>query len=469
MNAGADIAKLAAASDTLRVVGEAVPGAWFVGGAVRDLLLEIDVMDVDLAVPGDPREAARAVHKQVGGDIFSLSDRFGTWRINAADGFQVDLTALRGETIEEDLGHRDFTINAMALAPNGHELTDLFGGVADIEARVLRLVAERAYEDDPLRPLRLPRLAAALNFEIDPDTAEITRRHASRITEPAAERVFAELRALLGCDDAIRGIRLLDELGLMEVVLPELVRLQGLEQTVYHHKDVYEHTLEVLENVIELERTGYTVFEDHAPALRELLAEDLADELTLAGGLRWAALLHDIGKPDTQTRFDEGRIGFPGHDIRGAEIVREICKRLHTSERFAQYVAALTRHHMRLGFQIPKRPLSKRDEYSYLMKSRPVEVEVGVLSVADRMATRGRKHEEGIPRHVEFAVELTDTALDWRANPLKPLIRGDELARAIGIEPGPKLGELLAEIAEAQYAGEVTNADEAISLARTSL
>lgn len=469
MSAGADIAKLAAASETLEEVGAALPGAWFVGGAVRDLLLGIEVKDVDVAVAGETRDAARAVHRRVGGDIFSLSDRFGTWRINAADGFQVDITELRGKTIEDDLGHRDFTVNAMALSTGGHELTDHFGGIADVDARILRLVAERAYEDDPLRPLRLPRLAAALNFEIDPETAEATRRHASRVTEPAAERVFAELRALIGCQDAVRGIRLLDDLGLMAVVLPEIERLKGIEQTVYHHKDVYEHTLEVLENVIELERTGYEVFEDHAPALRSLLAEDLADELTLAGGLRWAALLHDIGKPDTQTRFDDGRLGFPGHDIRGAEIVREICKRLHTSERFAQYVAALTRHHMRLGFQIPKRPLSRRDEYAYLVKSRPVEVEVGVLSVADRMATRGRKHEEGIPRHVGFAVEMTDTALDWRANPLKPVIRGDELATAVGIEPGPKLGELLAVIAEAQYAGEVTSAEEAIALARSAL
>lgn len=469
MTAQAEIAGLAAASEPLTLVGAALPEAWFVGGAVRDLLVGIEVKDVDLAVPGDPRAAAKAVHAKTGGDIFSLSDRFGTWRINAAGGFQVDLTALRGETIEEDLSHRDFTVNAMALTARDHELVDPYDGAGDIERRIMRLVSERAYEDDPLRPLRLPRLAASLEFEIDPATAETTRRHAGRVTEPAAERVFAELRGLIACDGALRGVRLLDGLGLMAVVLPELIRLQGMEQTVFHHKDVYEHTLEVLENVIELERTGYAIFEDHAPALREMLAADLADELTLAGGLRWAALLHDIGKPDTQTRFEDGRVGFPGHDIRGAEIVREICKRLHTSERFAQYVAALTRHHMRLGFQIPKRPLSKRDEYAYLVKSDPVEVEVGVLSVADRMATRGKNHDIGIPKHVEFAVEMTDVALDWRASPPRPLIRGDELARAVGIAPGPKLGELLALIAEAQYAGEVASADEAIALARESL
>lgn len=443
--------------------------AYFVGGSVRDQLLGLPTTDVDLIVEDDPRESARAVHRSTGGDIFSLSDRFGTWRVLTPHGFQVDITELRGADLGEDLAARDFTVNAMARSVSGGEVVDPFQGAADLESKTLRMVSEQAFVDDPLRLVRLARFAVTLGLEIEPATLAAAQRNAGLAKRPAAERVFAELRAIVGSRDPVRGIELLDQVGLLDVLLPELANLKGVEQTVYHHKDVYGHTLEVLERTVELENSGYEVFGDHAAALRELLAEDLADELTLAGGIRWAALLHDIGKPDTLTRFDEDRVGFPGHDIRGAEIVREICRRLHTSERFSQYVAALTRHHMRLGFQIPKRPLSKRDIYSYFVKSRPVEVEVGVLSVADRMSTRGRKHEEGIPRHIEFAIEMTDLALDWRANPLEPLIRGDELAKAVGIAPGPKLGELLAEIAEAQYAGEVTTADEAIALAQKSL
>ncbi len=473
MGAQADIAALASASESLSRVRSALPaggaGAWLVGGAVRDLLLGLPVEDVDLAVSGDPRRAAQAVHTAMGGDIFSLSDRFGTWRVSTADGVQVDITGLRGESIEQDLLLRDFTVNAMALASDSLELTDPSGGMGDLAERRFRLVSEHAYTDDPLRPLRLPRLAATLEFEIDAATARATRESASLLAKPAAERVFAELRALVGSPAALRGLALLDELGLTQVVLPELKALQGLEQTVYHHKDVYDHTLEVLERVIELEDSGYELFADHAPALRELMAGDLADELTRAGGLRWGALLHDIAKPLTETDFGDGRRGFPGHDIEGAKLVRSICGRLHTSERFAGYVAGLTRHHMRLGFLVREQPLSRRRVHEYLVKSAPVEVEVGVLSVADRLATRGRKHEQAIPPHIELAIEITDAALDNRANPLKPLIRGDELAGALGIEPGPRLGELLAEIAEAQYAGEVGTADEAIALARAAL
>jgi tRNA nucleotidyltransferase/poly(A) polymerase len=469
----ADIAELAAASESLSATGAALPSSgaesWFVGGAVRDLLLGAPVADVDIAVAGDPRAAARSVHDALGGDIFSLSDRFGTWRVLAKGGWQVDISVLRGESIEEDLAHRDFAANAIALAVVGGELTDPYGGEGDIERRVMRLVAERAYEDDPLRPLRLPRLAASLGFEIEPATADATRRHAARVTEPAAERVFAELRGLIASDDALRGMRLLDELGLTAVVLPELAALKDVQQSDYHHLDAYDHTLEVLERTIELEKTDYAAFGEHAASLKHLLDEDLADELTHIGGLRWAALLHDIAKRETRVEVEGGRIGFPGHDLRGAEIARDICKRLHTSERLSQYVAALTRHHLRLGFLVRERPLSRRQLYDYFLKCAPVEVEVGVLSVADRLATRGRKSEQAIAAHLELALEITEAAIDHRANPLAPLIRGDELATALEITPGPKLGELLAEIAAAQFAGEVVDKDQAIALARGSL
>lgn len=469
----ADIAELAAASDSLVATRGALPeggaGTWYVGGAVRDLLLGIPVTDVDLAVTGDSRAIARALHAELGGDIFSLSDRFGTWRVHAADGFQLDITPMRGATIEEDLAHRDFTVNAMALSPSGEDLIDPYGGEPDVSRRLLRLVAERAYEDDPLRPLRLPRLAASLGFEIDPDTADATRRHAPRVTEPAAERVFAELRGLIASDGALRGMRLLDELGLTATVFPELAALKGIDQSVYHHLDAYEHTLEVLERTIELERSDYAIFGDHAAGVKTLLAGDLGDELTLAGGLRWAALLHDIAKSETRIESPDGRIGFPGHDSRGAEMARTICKRLNTSQRFSQYISALTRHHLRLGFLVHKRPLARRDLYLYLTATEPVEVEVGVLSVADRLATRGRKSDDAIKAHLELAVEITDAALDFRNDPQPPLLRGNELADALGIEPGPRLGDLLSRIAEAQFIGDVKTADEAVALARASL
>jgi putative nucleotidyltransferase with HDIG domain len=473
MSASKDLAALIASSEPMTEVAAALAGApesWFVGGAVRDLLLERPIGDVDLAVSGDAKQVAKALNEHFGGDIFSLSDRFGTWRVMPAKrDWRIDLTALRGTTIADDLALRDFTVNAMAIAATGEPtLIDPFGGVGDLESQTLRVLGEQAYAEDPLRPLRLARLSATLGFSPDTATADLTRAFAARVTEAAPERVFAELNDLIRAPGVLRGLDLLDQLGLMAVLLPELAALQGVEQSVYHHLDAYGHTLEVLERLIEIEDSPSEIFGDDADALVAELATPLADEMTRGEALRWGALLHDIAKSETRIVAPDGRVGFPGHDRRGAEIVRSVCSRLHTSERFSQYVAALTRHHLRLGFLVREAPLSRRQVYQYLRACEPVEVEVGVLSVADRTATRGRKADDAIASHLRLARELNREALAWRAaGQPEALIRGDVLASALGIRPGPQLGELLAEIAEERFAGEITTADQAIAYAKT--
>ena len=280
------------------------------------------------------------------------------------------------------------------------------------------------------------------------------------MAEAAGERVFAELSRLVIADGVLDGLALANRLGLLAAVLPELTALQGVEQSHYHHLDVYDHTLEVLRRLIELERGA-------EPPLRAVLGETLADELTRAQALRFGALLHDIGKPATREIRPDGRVTFMGHDRLGQRMVHELCRRLRTSERLARFVGALTRHHLVLGFLVHERPLGRRQVYRYLQRTEPVEVEVTLLSCADRLATGGRKAEAATAAHLELARELMAAALEWRASgpPSAPL-RGDELARELGIEPGPELGRLLAELREAVYAGEASSRDEAVALAR---
>ncbi|MEY2535838.1 MAG: poly(A) polymerase [bacterium] len=263
----------------------------------------------------------------------------------------------------------------------------------------------------------------------------------------------------------------MDSLGVTPFVLPELTALHGVEQNPYHHRDVHGHTLEVLEQAIALERDPAAVFgEELAQPIRDLLAEPLADGLTRAGALRLGALLHDAAKPQTRMEFPGGRIGFPAHDIQGAALARETLTRLRTSERLRAHVAALTRHHLRLGFLVHEVPLDRRAIYRYLRDCEPVAPDVTLLSVADRLATRGRKADEAIARHVALARELLGEALTARAaGRPAPLVRGDELARGRRRRPRPRIGELLEAISEAQFAGEVTTRDEAIALARALL
>ena len=450
--------------------------AWIVGGALRDELLGRPVRDVDVAVAGDPARAARALAAEVGGPVFRLSEAFGAWRVIDRKGGQVwDFAPLQGETIEEDLRQRDFSVNAMAspmrnferLGVAAAELIDPLGGRADLEARKLRVLGPEAYERDPLRALRLTRFAAELGFEPDPETERLTRAVAPRVTEAAGERAFGELRRLVIAGGAVAGLELADRLGVLEAVLPELTALHGVEQSDYHHLDVYDHTLEVLKQQIGVEQHLDELFGGEAARVRAALAEPLADELTRGQALRFAALLHDIGKPVTRDVRSDGRITFMGHDAIGEQMVRDVCRRLRTSERFSRFLEGLTRHHLVLGFLVHERPLDRGDVYRYLRRTAPVEVEVTVLSCADRLATRGRRFEEATPAHLELARELIGAALDWREQgPPRVPMRGDELARELGIEPGPELGRLLRELERAVYVGEVTTPEQAVELAR---
>jgi putative nucleotidyltransferase with HDIG domain len=383
------------------------------------------------------------------------------------EGWLIDVTPMQGERIEDDLALRDFTVNAMAMPLFGGPLVDPFDGERDIRERTLRLVAPDAYERDRLRPLRLVRFATELGFDVDPQTASLTRDWGPRVVEAAGERVFAELRRIVVAPRAAEGLRLASDLNVLGAVLPELDALHGVEQSQFHHLDVYDHTIEVLNSLATIDANLADYFPDDAQQLRALLDEPLADELTRGQALRFAALLHDIGKADTRRLTDSGRVTFIGHDALGAEMVRKIAARLRMSERLREFLAQITRHHLVLGFLVHERPLSQRAVYRYLKLCSPVEVEVTLLTCADRLATRGKNADAAIEAHLDLARQLMSAALRWRAEgPPRAPLRGDELAHELGIEPGPDLGRLLVELEEASYAGEVTTADQAVEYAR---
>jgi poly(A) polymerase len=301
----------------------------------------------------------------------------------------------------------------------------------------------------------------------------------------APERIFMELCRIIDAPRALAGLELMAEVGATAVVLPELEALRGVTQSHYHHRDVYGHTLEVLERVIALQDEPVAAFEgDRDPwqgrdgglyreAIAALLAEPLADGLTRGGALRWGALLHDAAKPITRdVRPSDGRVTFIGHDARGAQLAGEVLARLRASGRLRAHVAALVRNHLRLGFLVHEpQPLARRTVFAYLRACEPVEVDVTLLSLADRLATRGERSQEAIEAHLDLARTMLADAIGWRVEggPPHPLLRGDELARELGIPAGPRLGRLLEELLRAQYAGEVSTREEALMLLREGL
>ncbi len=444
---------------------------WIVGGAIRDAVLGERVADVDLAVPrGEEESAARAIARVAGGSAFTLSEEHATWRAMApTDGWHVDVAGLRAEAIEDDLRARDFTANAIAMPLGGGEPIDPTGGIADAEARVLRVASEHAFEDDPLRLLRAVRLATGLALELDANTVELARGHASHAADPAGERQFAELRGIVAGRDPLRGMRLLQELGLLAVVLPELETLRGVVQNPNHHLDVFGHTLAVLEEWLGIEADLPGFAGDLTDEVEEFLAEPLGDELTRQGALRFGALFHDLGKPDTRAE-GAGYVTFIGHDEVGARIIASICRRLRTSRALSGHLQGLALHHLRLGFLIHQRPLSRRAVYDYLVATEPVSADVTLLTVADRLAARGEgplASEEMVNAHLDLAREMLKDALAWHreGSPRAP-VSGDELADELGLSPGPEMGRLLEELRAEAFTGEITSRTQAIERAR---
>jgi poly(A) polymerase len=462
----------------VRVAAGALEGesAWLVGGAVRDAALGRPVVDADLAIePGREEAAARAIARAAGGVAFPLSEEHGTWRAaprRAA--WHVDVTRFRGPGLRGDIALRDFTVNAVAvpLAELDAEPVDPTGGLADIDRRVLRAVSETAFDDDPLRLLRAARLAAALGLRVEPRTVELARAAAPRAAQPAGERRLAELRLLVSGPDPIGALEVLDELEATAGVLPELDGLRGIVQNPNHHLDVHGHTIEVLRQTLVVEADLDAYAGPSAQRVRELLAEPLGDDFTRGDALRLGALLHDVGKPATRGERS-GYVTFIGHDSVGAEMVDEALGRLKASRALRRHVAGLARHHLHLGFLVHERPLPRRRLYEYLALCGDVAPDVTLLTAADRMSARGSgtlAAPEMISAHLELVREVLPAALDWHEQgpPAVP-IAGDELARAVGIAEGPQLGELMAELQAAVFAGEVEGPDQAVEQARRLL
>jgi len=426
--------------------------AWLVGGTVRDSLLHVMSADVDLAVAGDCDRLARALADELGGTPFAFSERFVAWRVTLEEGC-VDLAPLRAATIEEDLAGRDFTVNAMARPVEGGDLVDPLGGLSDLRASRLRLCAPGALDDDPVRVLRLARLACAFDLEPDEGAEGAARAAAGGLAAAPGERVQHELSALLALPAAARAVRRLEDLGALAAILPELARCRGVSQNPYHHLDVLDHTLEALEFlpqvVIMLGGERFLTPPDDCglPGVAPLVP------------LAWAALVHDIGKPDVRDVAADGRITFWHHDELGAGMVAAVGERLRLSRRFCEYLARLVRRHLRLGFLVRETPLSKRALVRYRNTVEPFVFEAIALSLADRLATRGeRTPPEALARHFRIA---RDVFGDTPPAPRRRLLSGDEVMEVLGLESGPAVGAALVALQEEIDVGEVTTADEA--------
>jgi len=462
-----------------------------VGGFLRDALLGREGHDVDLAVAADPLSVGRGLADILAGHFVRLHEEHKAARIVLPDGEAIcslDLLPLRVD-IEADLAQRDLTINAMAVSVEGlagerqPSIIDPCGGRRDLAEGIVRMVRPDVFRADPLRLLRALRLCAELGFVLDPRTAAVMAENASLLSQAAPERQRDELMRILATPQAAPGLRLADELGLLEPLLPEVAATKGEEQPKEHQWDVFDHSLETVAALDVLlgsekpadgrwTRLWRELWEkmEEFPAVREHFQEEVSQGHTRPALLKLGALLHDIAKPETRTIDDDGRMRFFGHAQAGALRAAAVARRLRFSGAEVRQVEAMVKEHLRPLQIAQDGPPSRRALYRYFRDTGEAGIDVLFLSLADHLATVGPRLDWDDWR---AHLGVVGYILVWRfqeelAAPPR-LVTGHDLMDALSLAPGPLVGRLLEAVQEAQAAGEVTTREQALALARREL
>ncbi len=465
--------------------------ALLVGGAVRDGLFGRPLHDLDFVVAGDATALAAGVSRAFHGALVPLDPGRDTARVvirYAGRSFDLDFARRQGDDWNSDLLARDFTINAIAVDPQGNYL-DPLDGRADLAARRLRAASEDAFRSDPLRALRALRLVAELGLNIEPQTLAWLRRDAPLLPQVAAERVRDELARIIAAPGAAQRLAELDELGLLEQVVPEAAALRDVRQSAPHRWDVWTHTrmtVDALEGLLgylagdgvrEHSKVGSPdwVWGDVEKSLGPLRAELAAhlgqivsDQRRRSLTLKLAALLHDVGKPQTRSVGDNGRVHFYQHERVGAKLAAERLRALRFSGDEIALLQTIVAYHLRpLLLGNSKKGPSRRAIYRFFKGAGEAGVEVALLSLADALATWGPAiNGRRWLRALDVAGALLNAFFE-RSEVVTPppLLNGRDLMGALGLAPGPEIGRLLEAIREAQAAGEIETRQAALALA----
>lgn len=483
---------------------------------MRDGFLGRSAEDLDIVLPGNPIFVAREVAIALGGHFVLLDEARQMARVVIPSSFPGRIRAgpsvkeegeepgyldfsLLDQDIIRDLSRRDFTIDAMALPLatfNGtlsrKDLVDPFGGFRDLKMALIRATGPEVFREDPLRLMRGVRLAAELTFTIEDRTQGYIESNASLLAQVSPERVRDEFCRILAVKNAAESLCLLDRLGLLDVVIPEMAGAKGVEQPKEHYWDVFDHSIET---VAALER----IFSFHLGKSSEglgqkpggsegLAARDVSEVLALvpwnaalaehfAGAigsqkrttiLKLGAFLHDVAKPATKKVDSSGRIRFLGHAKEGAAIADDIMVRLRFSNRERELVRQIVEHHLRPGQWSAvggQPPLSDRAIYRYFRDAGEGAIDTMFISLADHLAARGplliTSEWEEHTKAVGYVINRYFQ--DEQVSKPPKLLSGHDVMAHFSLTPGPQVGRMLEAVKEAQAAGEVTTREEALA------
>lgn len=442
---------------------------WLVGGYVRDLLLKRPTKDVDFVTGGNTKKTAKEFAKKISGSFVVLDDFFKIYRV-VFGGDIYDFSKIQGKNILEDLGRRDFTVNAMAIPLKSAHFTprdiiDPFGGKSDVKNKIIRCVLEKNFLEDPLRLLRAYRFAGQLNFSIELKTEKSIKKYARKLKNVSNERIQRELFLILELTNSYDVIIKIYKAGLLEEIMPELTETLNTARCYYPKMGLLGHSFDALKILEKFYSTNFkNVFPKFSKRISAHLEEKISKTIKRKTLLKLAALLHDIGKPGSAKKI-EGRLRFFEHEEMGCDIINIIGKRLKLSNNEIKYLKILTLHHMRIGNLTSAEKLTDRAAWRFFRDLQGDAVDLIVLSVTDAYTyPKGRTRT----LHKIMANKLLNKFYRQKEKiaPIK-LLNGFEIMKILKISESPLVGKILEELEESQVLKKIKTKKEAEKFIKT--
>jgi len=448
---------------------------YLVGGFLRDLALRRtkENPDFDFCLKKGAISFAKLLAKKIKAGFVVLDKEHGASRVVKKIKNKVytfDFTDFRGKSLADDLLHRDFTINAIALELENifgdgeweNSLIDPYQGRKDLETKTIKIVNKSAFIEDPLRILRAFSFSCTLGFVIDKDTLRAMKLDKGKLTNVSGERIRDELFKIFDSSSAFEYLVMMDELKILKIIFPEIEIMRGLNQGPYHHLDVWLHSLETVrqfEGLIK-ELKNYNEIQDY-------INESIAGDRKRRALIKLGSLLHDIGKP-AALRQEDGKIKFHGHERIGSEMAEVILRRLKLSCDEINSLDKMILWHLRPGYLADNEELTPRAIFRYFRDTGGEAVSILLLSIADQRATKGRLTTKGSRIHHEKIVFdlIKEYFRRKKEKKLPRLINGNDLIKKLKLTPSKLIGKILSEIEELQAIGKITNKQEALEAAR---
>ena len=432
---------------------------YLVGGSIRDLFTKNCVFcDRDISIKG-AENFARKIANKWDGTFIELDSENKIYRVVLPGKINfLDISELQGNSIEEDLKRRDFTINAIAYDLTNDKFVDVTGGLKDLKNKVLRHIDDKNFEDDPLRILRAFRFYAVTGFKMTIELENALKKYLSLALNPANERINYEIMKLFGGDFASGALLKMDEFGLLEKIFPCVTEMKKVPPNTHHHLDLFHHVVETVRQ-IEILYNKISGFEkEHLDAI-DFGGFPRINYLKLAG------FLHDIGKFSTWTIEEGGRHRFIKHDDVGSKMVVPLLRDLKFSKKQIEYISCMIKNHIYPSNVIVAPSLNDKVMMRYVRKMGDNVVDNIILAKADRLSARGVDiTEEIVNTNISGLDKLLDFYLSKKDSlaSLPKLIDGREIMELLNIKPSPKLGEIINAVNEAQLNGDVLTHEDAV-------